>query len=51
MYEWWRFLRYRICLKKLEIRKSIETLQFFLVHLEESIETKLKLDNKPKTWK
>ena len=49
MYEWWRFQRYRICLKKLEIRISIEKLNFFLVHLEGSIQTKLKLDKKPKT--
>ena len=51
MYEWWRFQRYRICLQKLEIRISIEKLNFFLVHLLRSIQTKLKLDNKPKTRK
>ena len=49
MYEWWRFQRYRICLKKLEIRISIEKLNFFLVHLQGSYQEKLKLDEKPKT--
>ena len=37
MYEWWRFQPYRICLKNLEIKISIEKLYFFLVHLERSI--------------
>ena len=49
MYEWWRFQRYRICLKKLEIRISIEKLNFFLLHLERSIQTKLELEKEPKT--
>ena len=49
MYEWWRFQRYSICLKKLEIRISIEKLNFILLHVEGSIQTKLKLDKKPKT--
>ena len=51
MYEWWRFQRYRIYLKKLEIRISFEKLNFFFVHLEGSIQTKLKLDKKSKTRK
>ena len=40
MYEWWRFQRYRICLKNLKIRISIEKLNFFLVHLEGSVKKK-----------
>ena len=51
MYEWWRFQRYRICLKKSEIRIGIEKFNFFLVHLVRSIQTKIKLDNKLKTRK
>ena len=51
MYELWRFQRYRICLEKLEIRIGIEKLNFFLVHLVGSIQTKLKLDNTPKSRK
>ena len=51
MYEWWRSQRYRTCLKKLDIRIGIEELNFFLVHLVGSIQTKLKLDDKPKTRK
>ena len=51
MYEWWRFQRYRICLKKSEIRICIEKFNFFFIHLVRSIQTKLKLDNKPKTRK
>ena len=51
MYELSRFQRYRIYLKKLEIRISIEKLNFFLVHLVGSIQTKLKLDNKRETRK
>ena len=51
MYEWWRFQRYRFCITKSEIRIGIEKFNFFLVHLVRSIQTKLKLDNKLKTWK
>ena len=51
MYEWWRFQWYRICLEKSEIRIGIEKLNFFLLHLVRSIQTKLKLDNKLKTRK
>ena len=50
MYECWRFQWYRICLVKSEIRIGIEKFNFFLVHLVRSIQTKLKLDNKLKTW-
>ena len=50
MYEWWRFQWYSICLKNLEVRISIEKLNFFLVHLEGSIKknsrTNPKLRNK-----
>ena len=49
MYEWWRFQRYRICLKKSEIRIGIEKFNFFLLHLVRSIQRKLKLVNKLKT--
>ena len=49
MYEWWRFQRYRIYLKNLEIRISIEKLNFFLVHLEGSNKKKTKTRNK-KSW-
>ena len=48
MYGWWRFQRYRICLKKSEIKIGIQKLNFFVIHLVRSIQTKLKLDNKLK---
>ena len=49
MYERRRFQRYRICLKKSEIRIGVEKFNFFSVHLVRLIQTKLKLDNKLKT--
>ena len=55
MYEWWQFQRYRICLKHLEIRISIEKIYFFLVHLEGSIKKKTKTreqtqNSEKKSW-
>ena len=34
MYEWWRFQRYRTCLKKLDIRIGIEKFNFFIDKLK-----------------
>ena len=48
MYGWWRFQRYRICLKNLEIRISIEKIIFFYYIWRDQLK-KLKLENKPKT--
>ena len=51
MDERWRFQRYRICLKNLEIRINIEKLNFFLVHLKGSIKKNWNSITNPKLRK